>query len=441
MRVPKPSVVLLVLGVMLGGWLSVAGARTAQAATTTVTVSTDADAYVSSAAPRKRFGTADQVLVDASPTLRGYFRFTVSVPAGQAVQSAVFQCWAESSNASGGQLYPAGSGWSERTIVYAKAPAPDLAHPLGSTGAVTAGTWVSADATAAVAGSGTYTLVMTTGSSNVWGCAAREGTDPRARLVVTSGSSAPPPVTGTVVDAIGDGGPDTAHWNTPLAQRVVADNPALFLWPGDVRMTGTPAEWKLYDANYGALKLRTLPTPGNHDWGTATSGYDLEFASDPYADTVSYCNAVPMANGWAMFSINTYTQAACLPKLREFLAAPGTRKIVLTHEPRWSGGSHGDSTAQAPIWDAMKGHAFALVSGHDHDSQVIERDGMVQVVNGCAGADYYAVNPAETGLVYYSTSAADCTFERFTLGTSTVTVQAVHADGSVDFSKTYTVTP
>jgi hypothetical protein len=93
----------------------------------------------------------------------------------------------------------------------------------------------------------------------------------------------------------------------------------------------------------------------------------------------------------------------------------------------------------APVWDAMKGHAIALLSGHDHDSQVIELDGMVQLVNGCAGADYYSVSPI-AGEVYYSTSAADCTFDRFLLSADSVTIQAVHADGSIDFSRAYGVT-
>ena len=163
-----------------------------------------------------------------------------------------------------------------------------------------------------------------------------------------------------------------------MANRLIADNPAALLWAGDVRMTGTVAEWALYSANYGVLVNRTLPTPGNHDYGLAKTGYNVTFKDDPMADTVTYCNAVNLSNGWQLFSINTYTQSACLPKLTAWLTATsGTRKIVLTHEPRFSGGSgHGSNTAQAPIWNAMMGHAFALVSGHDHDSQIIEQNGL-----------------------------------------------------------------
>ena len=175
--------------------------------------------------------------------------------------------------------------------------------------------------------------------------------------------------------------------------------------------------------------------------GQRQVGFDQEFVGDPYTDTVNYCNAVTLANGWQVFSINTYTRSACLPKLTAWLnATPGTKKIVVSHEPRWSGGSgHGSSSAQAPIWDAMAGHAILLFSGHDHDSQVIENGGRVQVVNGCAGASYYGVSPI-SGEVYYSKSASDCSYDRFVLGPSSITVQAVHLDGTIAFSKTYAVT-
>lgn len=430
----------------------------------TTTLLTSADAFIASDQPSTAHNTS-WVSMDLSPRRNGYFRFDVSVPSGQRVTSAVFRCYAGSSNSSGASLWTTGSAWSESTLTWNNAPQPDYSLPAtASTGAVSRGVYASANVTSAVAGSGSYTFVTRTSSNKQWSCEARESSHPAQLVLTTVGttptstptptttptttppttpptSTTPPPIGGSVVDAIGDGGPDAAHWNSPLAARLRADNPAVFLWPGDVRMTGTPAEWRLYDDNYGALKPVTLPTPGNHDWGNATSGYDIEFGTGaPYADIDTYCNGITLANGWGMFSINSYDQANCLPKLKTFLATPGTRKIVVTHEPRYSGGSHGSDTAQDAIWQAMRGHAFAMVAGHDHDAQIIERDGLVQVVNGCAGADYYSVTPI-TGTVYYSTSAADCTFQRFTLGTNTVTLQAVHADGSIDFTKTYSVTP
>ena len=134
--------------------------------------------------------------------------------------------------------------------------------------------------------------------------------------VSSAGGTASASSTRLVVDAVGDAGPDTAHWNTPLAVRLRRDRIAAFLWAGDVRNTGTVAEWKRYNDNYGPIKSLTLPTPGNHDWGLAKTGYNAEFASGaPWADVKTYCNAVALPKGWGLFSINTYTLSACLPKL------------------------------------------------------------------------------------------------------------------------------
>lgn len=245
-----------------------------------------------------------------------------------------------------------------------------------------------------------------------------------------------------VVDAIGDGGPDVRDWDSALAAAIRPDRPNVLLWAGDVRNHGTAAEWRLYHALYAALDTVTLPTPGNHDhdWRSRRTGYDVEFARDPLADTTTYCNAVRLGNGWRLFSINTYTRTACLPKLRAFLAAPGTRKIVLTHEPRWSGGiEHGSVLGQAPIWNAMRRHAVALVSGHDHNAQVIMRNGLLQVVTGCAGATYIPVAPI-AGELFYSRSEADCTYTRLLLDPLALTVQEVRSDGRIAFSRRFAAT-
>lgn len=400
------------------------------------TVGASADAYTAQDQPRSAHNNA-YLSLDASPRHRAYFRFSVVVPAGQRVVQAVFRCYATRSSAVGLSLWRAGNGWSESTLTWNNAALPNFsAPPVGSTGPVTAFRYASADVTAAIAGSGSYTLVGRTTSAAQWSCLSKEHPNAaRARLVVRTVAAV------AVVDAIGDGGPAATDWNAGLSARIRADAPAALLWAGDVRMSGTPAEWALYDQHYGPLTPVTLPTPGNHDWASAATGYDVEFAGNaPYADIDDYCNGITLPNGWKLFSINSYGIAGCLSELQAFLAAPGTRKIVVTHEPRYSGGSHGSDLGQDPIWQAMRGHAFALVAGHDHDGQLIERDGLVQSVSGCGGASYTNVTPI-SGTVYYTTSAADCTYQRFVLSTDTATVQAVRPDGSVAFTKTYPVTP
>jgi hypothetical protein len=141
----------------------------------TATASDVGDAYVTPSTPSGNFGSAPQVTTDARPSTFGYFRFTVSVPAGQVVSRAVFRCWAGSSNGSGAELRPVSNAWDERMVTWANAPHVNLSNPpVAVTGPVTGQAWARADVTRAISGSGTYAFAMTTASPMAWSCASRE---------------------------------------------------------------------------------------------------------------------------------------------------------------------------------------------------------------------------------------------------------------------------
>lgn len=260
-------------------------------------------------------------------------------------------------------------------------------------------------------------------------------------LIIVLGSRNSGPI--LVVYGTGDGGPHPGNWNSNLA-KIATNDPAttIFLWCGDVRLDGTASEWELFKQNYGALVNKTIPTPGNHDWTnrSAQGGYNSVFAGDPHADVNSYCKA-ETTDGWTFVQISTYSKSsACMKVLTDAMALPGTQKIVVTHEPRWSGGEHGSNPGQDDIWNPMIGHAFALVSGHDHDSQQLEQDGLVQIISACAGAKYYDATPVSS-TVYYSKSVSDCTIARLTLSKGQAKTEWINGAGKVVFTKTYTTTP
>ena len=59
-----------------------------------------------------------------------------------------------------------------------------------------------------------------------------------------------------------------------MAGLIRAGHPDLFLYLGDVYENGTADEFsRNYAPLYGSLARRTRPTPGNHDWPLARSGY------------------------------------------------------------------------------------------------------------------------------------------------------------------------
>jgi hypothetical protein len=163
-----------------------------------VSVSDLADANIKSATPKVNYGSSQEVTLDAQPNSYGYFKFSVSIPAGQTLTRAVFRCWAGSSNSQGAQLRPVTNAWAENTITWANAPMPELtAPPLAVTGPVTARTWAHADLTSAVSGSGSYSFVLTTDSATAWSCASREnvGQHPPSLDVTTATTTSSPPTT------------------------------------------------------------------------------------------------------------------------------------------------------------------------------------------------------------------------------------------------------
>jgi hypothetical protein len=105
------------------------------------------------------------VTADGQPLRYGYFRFDVSVPADVLITAAEFRCFVGRSW-SGATLWPTSSDWSEQDITWSTAPLPDFSRaPLGTLSGPDAQGYVSADVTGPVVGSGTYSLVTTTDST------------------------------------------------------------------------------------------------------------------------------------------------------------------------------------------------------------------------------------------------------------------------------------
>ena len=196
---------------------------------------------------------------------------------------------------------------------------------------------------------------------------------------------APPAVTAW---AIGDAEPGGDA--RLLAARVRGERPDRFLYLGDVYETGTAREFRAgYEPLFGALGARTIPTPGNHEWGKRAVGY-LPYWRGKLGRPAGDWSRHRVGRGWEVLSLNSEAPhgagSAQLRWLAAATAQPGTCRIALWHRPRWSTGWHGDQDDMAPVWDALRGRARLVLSGHDHDLQrFADRDGLRQYVSGGGG--------------------------------------------------------
>lgn len=151
---------------------------------------------------------------------------------------------------------------------------------------------------------------------------------------------------------------------------------------------------KRYDPLYGAFAAKTAPTPGNHEWPRRRDGYEPYWAKvfgDPPPAYYDFRVA-----GWHLLSLNSEAPHGAgseqLRWLRGRLRAPGSCRLAFWHRPRFSAGRHGDQRDVAPLWEALRGHAAIVVTGHDHDMQRFEPiDGIAHYVSGAGGHGHYAL--------------------------------------------------
>ncbi|SCL34991.1 parallel beta-helix repeat (two copies) [Micromonospora pallida] len=146
-----------------------------------------ADAWVDSMAPTTNHGNG-YLKVDGLPVAVAYLRFDVQ--GVDAVPSALLRFHVETASSTGVEVRAVGDEpWQETTLTYHDAP--PVGAVVGSSGPVSAGTWVSVDVSALVTEDGPVTLALTTGNDTGVRITSREGTAKPELLVPAPPSPSP----------------------------------------------------------------------------------------------------------------------------------------------------------------------------------------------------------------------------------------------------------
>jgi fibronectin type 3 domain-containing protein len=145
-----------------------------------------ADAYVQSDKPSTNFGSATTLQADNSPIKHALLKFTVSGIGTNTVSSATLRLYNVDSSSAGGVFYRVpDTSWGETSVTWNTAPAV-TGSPLASLGTVSPNIWYEVDLTSLVTGDGTYSIRVTSTSTNGADYTSREGTaTSRPQLVVT----------------------------------------------------------------------------------------------------------------------------------------------------------------------------------------------------------------------------------------------------------------
>ena len=208
-----------------------------------------------------------------------------------------------------------------------------------------------------------------------------------------SGRQAPESRAG--VWAVGDGA-NGSRSGKRVAALIAADRPTRFLYLGDVYPSGTARDYRRnWSPVFGRLARLTEPTPGNHEWGNRRVGYFpywRRVKGRPQPQWYRFRLA-----GWEILSLNSQAphgpRSPQLRWLRSAVRGGGTCRIAFWHRPRFSAGRvHGDAPDVAPLWNALRGRARLVLTGHEHDMQRFKaRDGLTQYVSGAGGHVRYAL--------------------------------------------------
>jgi hypothetical protein len=186
---------------------------------------------------------------------------------------------------------------------------------------------------------------------------------------------------------------------------------------------GTAAEFAdCYGPSWGRHRDRTLPVPGNHEYGTAGAagyfGYFGTAAGDPAGWYATDLGA------WRIYALNSDCWAiggcgagsAQERWLRDDLESnPRACVLAIWHHPRFSSGDHGSDPLTSALWQALAdAGAEIVVNGHDHDYErfgpqdvngAADPGGIVEYVVGTGGRSHYAFGrPIENSLVRDSSS-------------------------------------
>jgi chitodextrinase len=159
---------------------------TTPAAPSTLTFAPTADTFVAQDFVTTNYGALTSLQVDNSPVKHIYVKFTVSGVGSRAVTGAKLRLFCVDPSTAGGDFYRvADSTWTEGTITWNTAPVGD-AVAIVSLGAVTTGTWYEVDLSSLITGDGTYSLEVTSPSTNGADYSSKEGSN-GPQLVLTLG--------------------------------------------------------------------------------------------------------------------------------------------------------------------------------------------------------------------------------------------------------------
>ena len=170
----------------------------------------------------------------------------------------------------------------------------------------------------------------------------------------------------------------------------------------------------------GAIKARTRPVPGNHDWGTGQvpsgsetlAAYFAYYGANANAGGTSYYSYNIPSSNWHVVNLDSECQlvpGGCAAGsaqelwLRADLAANATKNVIAVwHKPRFSSGVTNYTALQAFYDDIYEFGVDILLEGHDHIYERLAPMNSAGVADPTYGIRQFTVGTGGAALQSYS---------------------------------------
>ncbi len=162
-----------------------ANTSTATPVGNTFTFTPTDDAYIYQTNGNTNYGSTTTLQVDNSPVKNILLKFNVSGLSGQTISSAKLRLYDVDPSSKGGDFYSVSDNtWQQGTVTWNNAPAANTTL-LASLGSVQVGNWYEVNLTSLITGNGTYSLRVSSTSSDGADYSSKEGTNPPQLVIQT----------------------------------------------------------------------------------------------------------------------------------------------------------------------------------------------------------------------------------------------------------------